>query len=688
MEEETIEESKDKNYASKKKLRDAAAVFYPDVVSAFDEKKDQSSGIDRFWDIYNCKLTSQQMYDGDSQVYVPVVHDAIEAITKRNTSMLFPTVGNKIEVISETGEYPFETMALVDHHVRKCGLRNLIPGLLRRGYIEGQWTILLDWKRDVRKTTKKIEKIDPENATEKITDIEHVEIVTEGPDVTVIPSQDLAVIPATCSGIDEAEMVVISFRFSKEEMENKVEEGVFLKSEFAKMSGGEAADSKWSDKERVSEAGVKMKGTHKYYRVFQVWKKFRLDKEKEPCIIYFGGTDCVLGISKNPYWSGKVPIMSEPVDLIPGSFWGRSKISHVEQLAYQLNDAINMGMDSAKYSVLPIVMTDPVKNPNVGSMILASAAIWETNPNDTSFAQFPALWKDSFAMGQAIKQQIMESMEVNDAMMGRAPQGRKNAQAIAQQSSEAMMTISDTVRRFEVGIMDKLVEWFYELDQQFRDDELIVKIEGEVGISANMQRIPPQQFDQRYFFKWNGIEQAIGAQRVQQMISFMGVLRGMPPQALNGRTLDITPIIDYASEVILGPSVAPRVLVDNRHKTTMPPETEDEILHNAMDLPTNPMDDDAKHIQQHQASAKITGDLGGHFRLHIMKHVAQMQAKAQQAAPQQPKGLMGVPGMGGSGVAGTPKPGAMTAMNPRAPQQPNGAIPQDVMQDQMAGGRG
>lgn len=677
------------NYAKKEKLREAAYKIYQRAVDAFKEKEPRSGDIDNYWDIYNGTLNANQQYDGDSQVFIPVVRDCVEARVKRYTSMLMPPYGKTIEVISETGDMPYETVALMEHYVRKANLRGLLPGVFRRGDVEGQISLQLDWKSEKHNVTRRVTKEDLERPGEYYVDIEETEFATEYPEVESIPDQDLAISPATVTRVDDAELVVRRFWFTEETMKTKVEEGTFLESEFEKM--GKGSQDKWSDKERASAAGVKVKGKDKLYVVFMVWTKFRLEKEKEPCILYLGGPDVVLGIEKNPFWMKKVPILSMSVDLIPGSFWGQSKISHVEQLQYQLNDAANMGMDSAKYSVLPIVMTDPVKNPNVGSMVLAAAAIWETNPNDTQFAQFPALWKDSFQMVAAIKSQIMESMEVNEVMLGKAPQGRKNAQAIAQQSAESLANITDFVRRFEACILNPMLEWFYELDQQFREEDALVQVEGEVGNQANMQKIPPQQIGERYWFKWSGVDQMMGAQRVQQMLGFMNILRGMPPQAIQGRSLDVAPIIDYAADVILGPNIAPRVIVDQRHKMAIPPDRENEILHNVMDIPVNPMDDDAAHIQSHQEAAKLTGDPAMKFRVHILQHVAQANAKAQAAMPQQQqqqKGLQGVPGQGGQpGVAGTPRMGAMPGQQ-RVMQQPPGAVHSDQMADPNAQPRG
>jgi hypothetical protein len=334
---------------------------------------------------------------------------------------------------------------------------------------------------------------------------------------------------------------------------------------------------------------------------------------------------------------------------------------------------------------MPIVMTDPLKNPQYSSMVMAMAAVWSTNPNDTKVVEFPPLYQHALTIKGAIKAQIMESMEVNETMLGKAPAGRKNAQAVAAQSSEALATIGDVVKRFEFGIMNKIMEWFYDLDLQFRDEELAVLIDGEHGVQSIIEKIPPQQVGHRYWFKWLGADKAMGAQNNQQLISWMNVLRGLPPNVLNGRKLDLGPMIDFLNEAICGPTMAQNVLIDERHKISVPAEMENEFMVNNIPAFVCTLDNDIEHIQEHQRGAQITGDPTGKFRQHIMEHMAAIQAKQQQ---QQPKGMPGIPGGGGQpGVAGTPKPGAVPA-GPRAGQNPAGSIHADSMQDPQAGMRG
>lgn len=674
-----------KNFASNKELQEKCAKLYEQIITGFrEEKKDQNDSIEECWDIYNCELGDSQQYDGDSQIYEPIVHDALEARRKRFTGMTFPNVGNNLEVISEQGDMPMATLSILQRYIKDTNLRSVASTLFLNGDIEGQWSVMPGWKRKERKITRKVKK-NLEGTAEDYADVEEETIIDEGPELTVIPAQDLWVFPATASDIQDAEIVCVAMRLTTDAIDEMVKEGIFLKAQVDKLTK-DAGEEKtiWAEKARTSEAGIKMKAGQKFALIYMAFAKLKLEGEKKPAIIYIGGPDNVLGIIANPYWNQKIPVISEPVDKVAGSFWGRSKVKTVAPLQYELNDITNLSMDSAMYSLMPIVMTDPLKNPQYSSMVMAMAAVWSTSPNDTKILEFPALYQHGLTIKNAIKGQIMESMEVNETMLGRAPAGKKNAQAVGAQSAEALATIGDVVKRFEFGVMNRIMEWFYDLDLQFRDDDLAVMIDGEHGVQSIIEKIPPQQVGHRYWFKWLGADKSMGAQNNQQLISWMNVLRGLPPNVLNGRKLDLGPMIDFLNEAICGPTMGQNVLIDERHKISVPPDMENEFMVNNIPAFVSPLDDDIEHIRSHQEAAKITGDLTGKFRQHIEEHIKAIQTKQQQ---QQPKGQMGIPGSlgqkGPPGVAGTPRPGAVPE-GPRGGQNPPGAIPQDSMQDAQA----
>jgi len=166
-------------------------------------------------------------------------------------------------------------------------------------------------------------------------------------------------------------------------------------------------------------------------------------------------------------------------------------------------------------------------------------------------------------------------------------------------------------------------------------------------------------------------------------------LRGIPPQQLNGRRLDIAPILEVLVDNVFGAELGSRILIDDRNKYSIPAEMEDEMMENGILVDVHEADDDVGHLQTHQEAAKATGDPTGLIRTHIQGHMQQMQIKRQKAMaeaqaqqPQQP-GQPGIPGgaLSGvpqAGVAGSPRPGSQPA--PQRPvQNPPGAINQDQM---------
>ena len=183
---------------------------------------------------------------------------------------------------------------------------------------------------------------------------------------------------------------------------------------------------------------------------------------------------------------------SAPIERVQGSFFGISKIEPVKYLQWNLNDYWNMGQDSAQYALLPIFMTDPLAQPNYQSMVMGLAAVWLADPNKTKFAQFPALWKDAIGLCQAIKAQIMESLEVTEAMMPAQGKGRKNAAQMGAMAQQEQLVIIDYAKRYEEVMLNPLLEDLFELDRQFRTKELTVATMGETGTQKRLQEIPPQ----------------------------------------------------------------------------------------------------------------------------------------------------------------------------------------------------
>jgi len=624
---------------------------------------------------------------------------------------LFPTSDRHVECISSDGDTPYATESLLEHDIAKMDLKTTIGSMLVQGWVTGQNILYVDWCKDKKTVTKMVPKSasigEPgeglSDPSESYQDIEESTEYSDMPDVWVPATTDVAVLPPTVDCIEQAEIVAICHRFSKRKVKSYIERGIFVNvnaDELAKgMESGDPPRSR--GKKALEDIGIKMDGTQKIATVYEAHTCMKLGGDSEDAIIWYRGDGQVLGVVKNPNWAKRRPIIAQPVDKVNGVFWGKSRIEPVRFLQWTTNDIMNVGQDAAIYALNPIVMTDPQKNPQWQSMVLTMAAVWPVDPNATKILEFPKLWQDSLQIVAALKAQVRESMGISDYEMGQMPQGRKNNAQVGAVTESTQTGTNDEARDVENRILNPLLEFMFELDTQYRTAEKTIMVMGEVGIRARMERVEPRQFTEKYLFRWLGTEYVQSIQRIQQQIAGMNVLRGLPPQALNGKRIDITPIVEQMVATLWSPRMAPKIIVDERDQLSVPAAIENEMLVNGMAVVTSPLDNDVKHLQEHQAVAAMTGDPSGHFRVHMIKHMEQLQQKSQLANPQGPQPIpgqppmlpgqqavgQGMPGGAGPGVPGTPRIGAQPGV-PTGGQGPPGMIHQDAMVSSGAMPRG
>jgi len=688
----------------------AAAKLYPLIVKAYENQQEQSDCIEEYWAIYNAQPDANLQYSGNSQGYVPAVRDCCNARTKRTLKQLFPVSHKHVDGISSDGATPYTQLSLLEHYIRKTQLKSTVRSDLIAGDVTGQWGLMIDWIKSKRSVTRLVrrnpivEQIDGEDVSElgienpldeEEESTETEEVIEEGPEIVDFAVEDLAVIPPTCNDLQKARAVCLRLRLSKDRIEELVDEGVFILpegTEIEEFVNGVRTPSGAAKRDRAKkqthDAGVKTDGTNKHGLFFMAYTQLDLDEDrKESAITFYAGPDEIVGIIRNPLWSGKVPIISEPVERVKGSFFGKSKIEPVKFLQWQLCDMWNMGQDSAMYSMLPIFAVDPLKTPQWATgLVIGLGAIWPVAPGDVKPLTFPQLWKDSMQNCDAIKRQIWESMDVNEMMMGKTPAGRKNNQMMGQMQQEQATNIADHADRYEEVVLSPLAEMLFEFDQQFRTDEVTIESRGEIGVKASVESIPVQEWGEKIFFRWVGTAFERNMQRLQQQIAWMNVMKGVPPQMLAGRKLDLTPILEAVTENIFGPEVAPRILIDERNMFTVDPDIENEMLLNGFVVQVHEADDHQAHLQSHMRAAnllKADPNAQEHFKAHMALHMQAIQAKRERemAQAQAAKGgVPGSPGGGPPGAAGAPRPGAQPAPGGGRPaQNPPGAISADAM---------
>ena len=684
-----------------KDVEDTCLKLYGEIEKGFSDQWERSNSQMDFWDIYNCELGPKQFYTGQSKVFVPIVADAVDARKTRFVNQIFPMTGKNVEVISSE-DRPQSLMSLLEFYIRKCRLRSVVvPALMINGDIEGQYNVMMHWVENRRhvawRVMKQHEIEGQEDEDEAYEDIEEEEIVHAYPMVEVLPDPDVLILPQTATTAEEAieigGSVTVLRRYTKAKVQELLDDGEIdeergeaLLEQFRSKQPSQNPDKKYKI---TDSAGIKAEGQKSVAFIYETWVKLGIknadgDVERRLCRVRFANEELVLSCRRNPYWCDQLPIISAPSNRVEGAAKGRSRIKRIETLQYAANDAANEGMDSAAYALLPIVMTDPAKNPRTGSMVLNLAAIWETDPKATQFAQFPQLWKDAFALVASAKQEIFQLLSISPAAIAQStggPKTKRNQAEIAAEQQVDILSTADVCTNLEDEILTPLLRWFVELDHQFRDRPLSVRQYGQMGLRMNMEDVPPLQIDRRFEFRWFGVEAARNTQMMQQQIAAVNVVKGIPPDQYKGYTLNLVPVISQLIENSFGPRLGPEIFKDIKSQLTIPPEMENDYLIEGLALPVHELDEDQQHMQIH-LRAMQDGDPSGAVREHMFYHRVQMQKKMQMAMASmqqmQRPGVPGSPGGAGPGVAGTPRPGAQAGL-PR-PQGPPGMVHPDQMQ--------
>jgi hypothetical protein len=683
--------TRDTELGKRPAIKTKALKLYQDVEKGFDDQRKRSDDILDYWDAYNLKLTDRQFYNGNSRIYLPFMRDAIGARSTRFTNQLFPQSQRFVEVVTENGDVPHATMSLLEHYVRWNRLRTrVVKPLIVNGDIEGQYTLYVGWRQFKRYIGHKVQQpvmVDGLEYPElgDTPDFEEEKIKEAGPWAEVISDADLLVLPVTADTIDDAiesgGSVTIMRRWSKAAIKQMVSEGEIIQ---------DAADSITTEMDRQQGAGTKpdvakkiadaagIKGAGKHVLGYETWTKLKVDGSYRLCRIYYGSDKIILGVKLCPYWCDRVPVLSGPVEKATGVFKGRAPAADVIDLQILANDTINEGADTAHFSAMPIIMTDPEKNPRTNNMILGLGAIWETSPNDTKFAQFPELWRSAFDRASELKQQMFQTLSVNPSMLpGSKGKQKQNQAEIANEQQVDLLTTADAVTVLEEEILSPLLQRFADYDHQFRDEGLMIRTFGPIGQKAAMENIEPEQSDKRYSFRWFGVEAARNAAQMQQQIAGINVMKEIPPQLYGGFRLDLSPMLVQMAENLFGPRLAPLIfkpLTD----PSVDPMTENDMMEHGFVVNVHPSDNDQEHMQAHIQVMQASGDPHGTFRKHLMEHQVQMMSKAQDVQKQQQGGGPPQQGSGGGNGGQAPASGAQPGM-PSNMKMPPGAIPQDSM---------
>ncbi len=532
---------------------------------------------------------------------------------------------------------------------------------------------------------------------EEIDDVAPEDVIEGRPVFEVLHDPDVLVLPATVDSVEEAlsvgGSVTLVRRWTKTKIDDMAEmgnirddEAKILREEMGKIQHG--APEKDVEKILAEHIGIRAKGGTA--TVWETWTMLPLGDDgmyrkggtRRLCRVFFGPGRAQLGAKRNPYWNDRCPLLSCPVEKQAGVFKGDSLVRHVTSLQYEANDAVNEGADAATFSAAPIVRRDPEKSS--GPLVFNIGAIWEGEHGAIELMTFPDLTPRAATRVQMALQAIFQSLGVNPSMLPQQTRsGKPNQAQVAQEQQVDLLTTSEAVKVAVEGILDPAMGWIVDLDYQFRDRPLTVRMFGDLGKQAELQQVAPLQNRAGFSFRWRGGEQVkMQAMMQQQGNAALAVVRGLRQElGQEGYQLHLGPAVQALMQATFGAPLGAQILIDQRHQLTMPQDQENVMLGDGFDVPVHPLDNDAEHLKALMPWLQETGDPHGTGRVHAQAHLQQMQMKNQAAMMKAAAGQGGPPGagqppQGGPPGAGQPQPGAAPGP-PHAVKRPPGAVHPD-----------
>lgn len=498
-----------------------------------------------------------QRYIGRSNVYLPMFNRSLNSLTSNLVQGLFPS-DEYLDVSARNPAHDAAAKATKDYlqwefdHVAM--VRQRLKPALRQLLKFGTSPIKFWYQKDVALEGRAAMKQALDGAMHSTGGMDYAKIIHEGFRVSPRNLFHTYVFPASAADADEASMVYETIELPKsyiEEMERKgkwvnVRRGMHVArdTQFDFTQGAELQILG----EHTTPANVS-ESDHPYYpmTVTEIWtrmpvpKKYLLPGESRedfvPVKLVVMG-DVILNAERNPFWHQKPPYRFARMNVKPGWFYGDAYGRTNRAMQYLANDFMNQTNDCGIYSLNPILKLNP--STVVGPLPkIRPGAVWKlTDINGAAFDRPPV------EMLQYGIQMVQSIIGMGQDFGGAPPvlQGSKGARtATASQllQRNAMAPLQDIIEDIELDVMIPLVKGCWSLAQQYRDDEIFLRIAG-----ANI-RMRKEQLAIDAEFMWLASGQAANqAMRNQQLMQFMqAVMPVIPLLQAQGKMFDPTPLL-------------------------------------------------------------------------------------------------------------------------------------------------
>lgn len=513
-------------------------------------------------------------YRGRSNIYVPAAKKVINILTSQTLTGTFPS-SDVFGVKANDEEHESMTAdvkGLLETRLDKAKIRSAAEPFYRQLHVTGNSPLKV---HHVKKTVKQVKRKKGED--DKFSTTPEETTIFEGPVADVVPVFNLYVWPENINDLSQASMVFEDVTHDRASLIRLGKERGYVDSELkaigqkAVISNREVAESQMLAAQGMVPPSDDEAAKKPMVDTTEVWLDFdplavSFEEESNPVpfLITVSADGKVLRAIENPYADKRPPYLWARIGKVPGRFYGTGDIEGIQQMQVLLNDQTNQSMDCATWVMNPFVLYN--SNSVNGAMPELEPGVAVDVSDVSNSVKFERPPVELIQAGSVMLTQT--NAWINDfsgappVLQGGAAPGRgfKTATGIGTANQNARIPLQEIIRGAEEDVWQPLLGKFYMLDQQFGDEEVLVKL-----TNGEFKRLSPQELWGDYCFSWFASTQMQNLQvKAGQMTQFLQVLTAPTMAqmlAANGVKPNPVPIIRKLYVEVLGFRDVDEVLV-------------------------------------------------------------------------------------------------------------------------------
>lgn len=193
----------------------------------------------------------------------------------------------------------------------------------------------------------------------------------------------------------------------------------------------------------------------------------------------------------NPYWHKKKPYRKGVYTVVPHEFYGMGIIEMVEDLQDELNTERNMRIDFRAFLLRRMFKVRRGANINKKELKWRQGGIiYLDDMDDVQEMGIRELPNSSFPHEQTIKQDMQDATGAHDVIIGTS-NSNETATSTMTKDNNASMRFKLVISNLEKKLLVGVARFMIQLNQQFIDNERVLRITGENGDSWT--KITPEE---------------------------------------------------------------------------------------------------------------------------------------------------------------------------------------------------